>query len=97
VLQPSDICIVNEKKFPQYRRWSHGKNYYHLISPEEMTEIQVIGGSWTEHHLRAVQYPEKLHIRDLLECAHEEIVRISEEDFNAFLEECRTTRTRRDM
>jgi hypothetical protein len=88
---------VNEKNFPQYRRWSHGKNYYQLISPEEMLEIQVIGGSWTEHYLHAVQYPEKLHIRDLLECTHEGIEQITEGEFNAFLEVCRTTRIRRDM
>ncbi|MFO0361044.1 MAG: hypothetical protein ACK500_04395 [Flavobacteriales bacterium] len=93
----SDICAVNDKKFPQFRRWSNGKNYYHLISPEEMIEIQVIGGYWTEHHIHAAQYPEKLHIRDLLECVHDGIEQISEREFNGFLEECRTIRTRRDM
>lgn len=62
-----------------------------------MIEIQVIGGYWTEHHIRAVQYPEKRHIRDLLECVHEGIEQISEREFNDFLEQCRTIRTRRDM
>ncbi|TNF46682.1 MAG: hypothetical protein EP305_10385 [Bacteroidetes bacterium] len=54
--------------FPQYRMISNGKAYYEIINNEEFTEVQLIGKKKWIHQVKAVQYPEKLRIMDMLRC-----------------------------
>ncbi len=54
--------------FPQYRMISNGKAFYEIINNEEFIEVQVIGKKKWIHTVKAVQYPEKLRIMDMLSC-----------------------------
>ncbi len=52
--------------FPQYRMLSNGKVFYKIISMDEFIEIQFLGDKKIQFTIKAVQYPEKLKILDML-------------------------------
>lgn len=52
--------------FPQYRMLSNGKVFYKIISMDEFVEIQFLGDKKMQYTVKAVQYPEKLKILDML-------------------------------
>lgn len=52
--------------FPQYRMLSNGKVFYKIISLDEFVEIQFLGDKKMQFTIKAVQYPEKLKILDML-------------------------------
>jgi hypothetical protein len=54
--------------FPQFRKLSNEKAFYHIINNETFTEVQLMGQKRFLHHVKAVQYPEKLRIMDMLSC-----------------------------
>lgn len=54
--------------FPQYRRLSNGQHYYRIISHDAFEELQVMGTRVLKFSIKAIQYPEKLRIMDMLNC-----------------------------
>ena len=51
--------------YPQYRKYSHGRTYFKIISAEEFEEIQIIGEKATIHHFVAKILPDRNYIHDL--------------------------------
>lgn len=45
---------------------SNGKVFYKIISMDEFVEIQFLGDKKMQYTVKAVQYPEKLKILDML-------------------------------
>lgn len=55
-------------EFPQYRKLSNDKSFYCIEDESHFTEIQIIGQKVFELKIHAIQFPEKLKIRDMLNC-----------------------------
>ena len=55
-------------EFPQYRKLSNNMSYYCIAGETHFTEIQIIGQKVFEIKIQAIQYPEKLKIKDMLNC-----------------------------
>jgi hypothetical protein len=66
-------------KFPIYRKYSNNKSFFKILNEIEFEELKFIGQALELYKVIAVQYPEKLFIKDLIEKAD----KISEEDYNA--------------
>jgi tellurite resistance protein len=52
--------------FPQYRKLTNNKVFYRIDSKDEFTEVTLMGNRKIVHTVKAVQYPEKLRIMDML-------------------------------
>jgi len=52
--------------FPQYRKYKNGLSYFKIINALEMEEILIIGSKRKLRTLKAIQFPEKNLINDLL-------------------------------
>lgn len=55
--------------FPQFRKLSNNKVFYRIDSSDEFTELTLMGNRKIIHTVKAIQYPEKLRIIDMLKCA----------------------------
>lgn len=53
-------------EFPTYRKLSNSKAFYKINSPDEFEEIQLLGRKRLYYVHEAVQYFEKLKIKDML-------------------------------
>ena len=53
--------------FPQYRKLSNNKVFYRIVSNVVFEEIQIIGNKALLHQIEAIQYPEMIRIKDMLE------------------------------
>lgn len=84
-LQRTSIMSI----FPQYRRYSHGKTWYKIHSPDKFTELTVLGSRYLIHEIEAKQYPEKLRIADMLDGRDGTWISVSEADYDHFLASCR--------
>ncbi|MFM7682677.1 MAG: hypothetical protein ACKO7P_08015 [Bacteroidota bacterium] len=67
--------------FPQYRKLINNKSYYRIEDENHFTEIQLIGKKAFELKIQAVQFPEKLKIKDMLNC-EEPYIRIEQSEFD---------------
>ncbi len=52
--------------FPQYRRLIGADHLYRIDGPDRFVELQRIGNRWVMHVVRAVAYPEKVRIMEML-------------------------------
>ncbi len=57
--------------YPQYRKYSHGKNYFKIISKDSFEEIQILGNRITLHLFEAKILPDRNYIYDLTFNYHE--------------------------
>ena len=55
-------------EFPQYRKLKNDKSFYRIEDESHFIEIQLIGNKAFELKINAVQFPEKLKIKDMLNC-----------------------------
>lgn len=51
--------------YPQYRKYSHGRTFFKIISASEWEEIQVMGGKYSIHAFKAAILPDRNYIYDL--------------------------------
>lgn len=75
-------------EYPQFRKLINGKSYYHIESAESMHEIQLLGKSWQEHHLKAKILPERLHISDVLDGVGGTYIVITKGEYEDFQRHC---------
>jgi hypothetical protein len=54
--------------YPQYRKLCNEKSFYCIEDESHFTEIQIIGQKVFELKIHAIQFPEKLKIKDMLDC-----------------------------
>ena len=67
--------------FPQYRKLINEKSYYRIEDENHFTEIQLIGKKAFELKIQAIQYPEKLKIKEMLNC-EEPYKKIEQSEFD---------------
>lgn len=77
-------------EFPQFRKYSHGKTWYMIQSFERFTELCVMGSRFFLQEFEAKQYPEKLRITDMLQCKDEIWLKVTEEEYMTFLNNCKS-------
>jgi hypothetical protein len=68
-------------EFPQYRKIINEKSYYRIEDENHFTEIQLIGKKTFELKIQAIQYPEKLKIKEMLNC-EEPYKKIEQSEFD---------------
>lgn len=54
--------------FPLYRKYTNNATYFEILSDNEFEEIQKVGAKFLLHRIKAIQYPEKLRIQDMINC-----------------------------
>ncbi|MDR0801821.1 hypothetical protein [Fluviicola sp.] len=57
-----------EIHYPIYRKLENFGRYYKIESPDLFTEVSLLNGKPHYQTVNAVQYPEKLRIRDMIAC-----------------------------
>src|SRR5688572_23806060 len=55
-----------DMQFPAYRKYKNGRNYFKILNESEFEELQVVGSKVILRRVKAVQFPEKIFIKDLL-------------------------------
>lgn len=77
-------CMVEQidTQFPQYRKLSNDKVFYRIDSIAEFTELTLFGNRSLVHNVKAIQYPEKLRILDMLKCG-DPFLESTEIEFNS--------------
>lgn len=71
---------VEATNFPQYRKMNGRNVWYKITSNESFIEIQQIGDRFVRYEIKAIQYPEKLRIMDMLSC-QDPFVELAETEF----------------
>lgn len=51
--------------YPLYRKYSHGRTYFKVISESEWEEVQVMGNKYSIHQFKATILPDRNYIHDL--------------------------------
>lgn len=68
-------------EFPKYRKLINNKSYYRIEDESHFIEIQLIGNKEFELKINAVQFPEKLKIKDMLNC-EDPYIKIEQNEFD---------------
>lgn len=71
--------------YPVYRKYFNGMSYFKIISEMEFEEKQKIGSQIQKHHVIANQFPEKLRIKDMVECVDNLWSEIEKEEFDKLI------------
>lgn len=75
------VDLFWDMEFPQYRKYSNGKGFFKIISPEEFEEIQFLGTRKFRSHFVASTFVDRNLIQDMLECRESRWEVISEEEY----------------
>ncbi len=71
--------------FPQYRKYTNGSSYFKILSLEYMEEKKALGANFLFFEIEAKSYYEKFQIRDLLECSFDNVMKITDDEYNSIL------------
>ena len=69
-------------EFPQFRQYSDNNTLFKINSYDEFIEIKKVGAYFIKSKIKCTLYPEKLFVNDLLLANTDNIVSISEMEFN---------------
>jgi len=69
--------------YPQYRKYSHGKTFFKVLSKDEFEEIQLIGSKIILHKFKAKILPDRNYISDLTFNYKENWVEISSTEYES--------------
>ena len=72
-----------ERKFPLYRKYSHNKTFFKVISEEEFEEIQIQGNGIKRYHFTAKILPDRNYIQDLIANNDQNWIEIGAEEYEA--------------
>ena len=75
-----------ENRFPLYRRSSNGLNWYRIDSATEFTEVQQVGNRYVSHRVKAMIYPEKVRVMELIAADDGHVVLCDEDAFESVLD-----------
>jgi len=68
-------------KFPVFLKTENESNFYWITDAVRVTEYQRIGSKWLKQEWSATTLPERWYVNDLLENVHNNVLRITEEEF----------------
>lgn len=81
---------MDDPDFPLYRRSANGLNWYRIDSPTEFTEVQRVGNRYVVHRVKAVIYPEKVRVMELIAAKDGHVAACEAHDFDNCLAQCST-------
>ncbi len=70
-------------KFPQYRKYLNGKNYFKILSANHFEEIQRLGSQYLRQSHEVKILPDRNFLQDLLVNYHSFALVISQEEYEA--------------
>lgn len=79
---------MDEIRFPLYRHSANGLNWYRLESATEFTEVQKVGSRYVSHRVKAVIYPEKVRVMELIAAEDGHVVACEADAFETRLAQC---------
>lgn len=81
---------MNGSSFPLYRCSANGLNWYRVESATEFTEVQKVGSRYVVHRVKAVIYPEKVRVMELIAAEGGHVVACEADAFETHLAQCST-------
>lgn len=73
-------------EYPIYRKSLSEKSFYAVIAEDQCIEIQLIGSKRLRHEIHARILPDRLLIRDVIDCADGRYLPITATEFAAMEE-----------
>jgi hypothetical protein len=74
-------------EYPIYRKSLSEKSFYAVIAEDQCIEIQQVGSKRIRHVIEARILPDRLFIRDVIDCAEGRYLPISAAEFSDFEEQ----------
>ena len=72
--------------FPAYRKYKDRDVWFEIVSQDLFFEINKMGKKYLLTETKAIQYPEKLRIDDMMKCLNGAWEEISQETYSSILE-----------
>ena len=63
--------INKELTFPIFRKYTGINVWYKILNDRHFIEIKQLGAKFIVHEVEALQYPEIIHIQDMIACREE--------------------------
>lgn len=79
---------MDEIRFPLYRCSANGLNWYRVESATEFTEVQKVGSRYVVHRVKAVIYPEKVRVMELIAADDGHAIPCGADAFRTRLAQC---------
>lgn len=73
--------------FPQFRQYSDNNTLFKIISNDEFIEIKKVGSHYMKSKIKCTFYPEKLFLNDLLHANTDNIITMTEMEFDSIKSE----------
>jgi hypothetical protein len=80
--------------FPLYRKFSNNTSFYKIQSEKSFTEIKTMGKYYFIDEVNALQFPEMVLIKDMINLEVGEYIETTEEDYLLFLDFCEKNLTK---
>lgn len=77
-----------QTRFPMYRQTANGLHWYRLESTTEFTEVQKVGSRYVSHRVKAVIYPEKVRVMELIAADDGHVLACGADVFERHLAQC---------
>ena len=75
---------MNPQTFPIYRKLDGFARFYKIESADLFIEVTLVQGNPQHQTIRAVQFPEKLRVQDMISCSFNYIPMTEEEIMRYF-------------
>ena len=80
--------MENKIHFPVYRKYAHNRTFFKITSAHEFEELQIIGHSYSIHHIKAKILPDRNFISDMLFDYQKNWQAIEQAEYENKLREC---------
>lgn len=78
-----------EVSFPVFRKYSHDRTFFKIVSMEAFVQLDILGEAYMVHTFKAKIHPDRILIRDMLEMTDGAWVESSADEFEHNLAYCR--------
>ncbi|MEO9533284.1 MAG: hypothetical protein ABJG68_10125 [Crocinitomicaceae bacterium] len=72
--------------YPAYRKYKDRDVWFEIVSPDLFFEVNKIGEKYLLTETKAIQFPEKLRITDMMDCLDGAWEKIPQETYSEILE-----------
>lgn len=76
--------------YPQYRKYTHGRSYFKIISEDEWEEVQIIGSKHNLHKFKVHIFTDRNYLYDLTFDYENNWVKIQEEEYESIRKDIST-------
>jgi len=80
-------------QFPLYRRYKHGRTWFKVTGEDTCWQLDIIGNYYSYQQFKAVAYPEKQYLHQMIHQYEEYWEEADEREFETTLKKCRLEKT----